>query len=308
MPAHQQEADFEIWYNGDDEELKRHRMKAASVAKSIRAVETIYLESFKEANRVFRTRFQAEVMVQGGFGEGSLKWIMRVLGREEESFKPVALDEKDESLILTRITASIRKVVELIKSKSKYDAVIEINESADGLFVTVDGKMVEVDFLEAAILTNEKIRSALSDLAYPLYSRGINQVSVRSHGTEMPPLIDVDKSSLENVSIKRTHEFVVDQGGFSGFYYIDTLSYSFNSKWKLVSKDDPGQAISVDIVDTEFVRDVLESTEKFSKDDLIEVEGNWIKSKTSLTGRVKTKYTVTKVLNHIEFKDRQIKL
>nr|MVE71715.1 hypothetical protein [Vibrio cholerae] len=80
------------------------------------------------------------------------------------------------------------------------------------------------------------------------------------------------------------------------------------SKWKLISKDNPSVHITVSITDPKFLKRVSDNQEKFSKDDLLEVEGVWYKEKVKLTGKATVNYIVTKVKDHIPAEEKQWKL
>jgi hypothetical protein len=298
-----EEGTLKIHYDGKGVLLKQHQMKAKSVSKSILAIETIYVEAFKESNRIFKSKYSTEVFLEGGFQEGSLWWILKIFGKEDES--QIRLENHKSGFSI--ISSALNKAVETLKVLSFESAEIVIRETEDGYEVDVDGENVLLNEVECAILTNEKIRSALSDLAKPLSDEGVDTLTIENY-TNPEDSIKVNNSDKDNLIINRKHKYIVDEGKNEGLFYIETLSYNPKSKWKLVSHDDPTFTLSATIVDPIFLKRVSDNTEKFSKDDLLDVAVNWYKEKSKLTGNVTTTNTIVEVKNHVPFEDRQWKL
>ncbi|MGR6831533.1 hypothetical protein [Aliivibrio wodanis] len=291
-----------IHYDGEGERIKSHQMKASFVSGSIKALEIIYLESYKEANHIYKSKINTEIMLEGGFCEGSLWWLMRLFNSESESQQPL-----QEKSIYSLVMESVNKVINLLKQMDLSTTEIVIKDTVEGYEVNIDGERVVINELQCAILTNAKIRSALSDLAMPLTEDGIDKLTISNGKTEEGTVL-INKRDKDNLVIKRSHKHIVDEGIIDGFYYIDTLSYNPKSKWKLISKDNPSNNIKVSITDPKFLKNVSDNTESFSKDDLLEVKGVWYKEKTKLTGKVTVNYTITDIKDHIPAEDRQWKL
>lgn len=180
-------------------------------------------------------------------------------------------------------------------------------DTTDGFEIDINGERVILDELQCAILTNPKIRSAISDIATPLTEDGIDTLII-DHGISSCPNIKITKEDKNNLVLKRSHKHIVEEGEIFGFYYVETLSYNPSSKWKLISKDNPSNSLTAYITDAKFLKRVSDNQEKFSKDDLLEVEGVWYKEKAKLTGKATVNYTITKVKDHIPAEDRQWKL
>lgn len=291
-----------IHYDGEGERIKSHQMKASFVSGSIKAIETIYLESYKEANKIYQSKISTEVMLEGGFCEGSLWWLMKLFNSESESQQ--SLQDKP---VYSSVTNAVSRVINLLKQMDLSTTEIVIKNTSDGYEINVDGEHVILDELQCAILTNPKIRAALSDLAMPLTEDGIDKLTI-TDGSSKEPSVIVNKEQKENLIIKRNHKHIIEEGEIEGFYYIDTLSYNPKSKWKLISYDNPTISIIVLITDPKFLKRVSDNAETFSKDDLLEVKGVWYKEKTKLTGKCTDNYTVLEVKDHIPAEDRQWKL
>ncbi|ELP4885326.1 hypothetical protein QPB17_000170 [Vibrio cholerae] len=294
-----------VHYDGRGERIKSHQMDGLEVATSIKAIVTIYSEAFKEANKVHQSNFKSEVLMEGSTQAGSLKWLMKVLARQEEA--QMSIGETETEPLHKNVLASIKRVVDLIKDIDLSTTEIVIHELSTGHAVTIDGNLVEIDELECAILTNNKILGAFSDLAKPLDGENIDTVTISSC-SGISETFEITSDNRSQFLGRKGHTKIVEDGEFDGFYYIENLSYSPDSKWKLVNKDSPKDIVNGIITDVDFLARVSENAERFAKDDLLEVSGIWFKEKAKLTGNVKTTYIISKVKDHIPAGDHQWQL
>ncbi|WP_036794893.1 hypothetical protein [Photobacterium kishitanii] len=291
---------FTVHYDGKGERIALHQMDGGQVSRSILALVTLYDESFKEANKLYKTNIVSQVYVEGGMQPGSIKWLMRLIANDEGS--QILLNENTP--LKQRVLNSISKTIELIRNMDLSTTDIVIHETDSGYSVVIDSDFVEVDEMQCAILTNEKIRGALASLASPLDGTELDTLTISSNHESISAFQITAKDRAKFVQ-KRKHTKIVAEGDFSGFYYIDTLSYSPKSKWLLINKDKPKESINGLIIDTAFLVRVSENKEKFSKDDLLEVEGKWYEEKSKLTAKPKRTYHITTVKQHISAGDNQ---
>ncbi|WP_417506396.1 hypothetical protein [Marinomonas gallaica] len=293
---------IKVSYDGVGSHIKLHQMKASSVARSIGALEAIYTEAYRESNRVLKSNVQPNVLIEGGFKEGSLWWLIKIFTDSSEYQTNI-----DKNVSFKFVSRALKKVIGIIKSLPKDDAQIVIREVENGYKVEIDGDAVILDEVECAILTNEKIRKGLSDLVSPLSNEEISTLDLEY--IDNPDLsVKIGEDSKSAFLIKRSYTHIVDEGSAQGFFYVDTLSYNPKSKWKVVSSVDPKFSFSALITDTEFLKRISDDAEKFSKNDLLEIEYSWFKEKVKLTGKVKSSYLITKVKDHISEGERQWKL
>ncbi|EJG2002878.1 hypothetical protein BS017_RS23180 [Vibrio parahaemolyticus] len=291
-----------IHYDGSGKRIRSHQMKASYVSASIEGFDTIYREAYKEANRIYKSKINTEILLEGGFQEGSLWWWLKLFTSESESQQSI------ETVSVSRtVLNSIQYAINLLRQMDLTTTEIVIKDTADGFEVDIDGERVVLDELQCAILTNPKIRSAISDIATPLTEDGIDTLTI-DHGISSCPKIQITKEDKNNLVLRRSHKHIVEEGEIFGFYYVETLSYNPRSKWKLISKDNPSNSVTVSITDPKFLKRVSDNQEKFSKDDLLEVEGVWYKEKTKLTGKATVNYTITNVKDHIPAEEKQWKL
>ncbi|MCR9415164.1 hypothetical protein WKI44_08850 [Vibrio alginolyticus] len=291
-----------IHYDGSGQRIRSHQMKATYVSASIEGLDTIYREAYKEANKIYKSKIDTEVLLEGGFQNGSLWWWLKLFTSESESQQSIEKNSVSRSVL-----NSIQCAINLLRQMDLTTTEIIIKDTTDGFEIDIDGERVVLDELQCAILTNPKIRSAISDIAIPLTEDGIDTLTI-DHGVSSCPKIEITKEDKNNLVLRRSHKHIVEEGEIFGFYYVETLSYNPRSKWKLISKDNPSNSITVSITDPKFLKRVSDNQEKFSKDDLLEVEGVWYKEKTKLTGKATVNYTITKVKDHIPAEDKQWKL
>lgn len=291
-----------VSYDGKGERIQSHQMKASYVSSSINGLDIIYKEAFKEANKIYKSQIKMDTLLEGGFQEGSLWWLLKLFTREAES--QISINKKS---ITNSVIQSIQSAINLLKQMDMSTTEIIIKDTSNGYEIDIDGEMVILDELQCAILTNPKIRAAISEIAAPLTEDGIDSLTIE-HGISICPNINITKEDNKNLVIKRSHKHIIEEGEISGFYYVETLSYNPKAKWKLISKDNPTNSITVVITDPKFLKRVSDNQERFSKDDLLKIDGVWYKEKIKLTGKTSINYTVTNVREHIPAEERQWKL
>ncbi|MFM5471553.1 hypothetical protein ACET7N_06215 [Aeromonas veronii] len=291
-----------VSYDGNGDRIKSHRMKAIYVSSSINGLDTIYKEAFKEANKIYKSQVNIDTLLEGGFKEGSLWWLLQLFTRESESQIQI-----NKTSIINFVIQSIQSAINLLKQMDMSTTEILIKETHDGYEIDINGEKVVLNELQCAILTNPKIRSAISDVAAPLTEDGIDSLTI-DHGLSICQKIKISKEDNNNLVVKRNHRHIIEEGKISGFYYVETLSYNPKAKWKLISKDNPANSITVVITDSVFLKRVSDNQERFSKDDLLKIEGVWYKERMKLTGKTFINYTVTDVREHIPAEERQWKL
>lgn len=296
------ELPVKVYYNGQGDRIRSHQMKSHYVSESIEAFNTVYKEAYLEANRIYKSQISLETYLEGGFNEGSMWWLLKLFTSENESQQSL-----DNSGIKSRVFESVRYVFDLLKRIDLSTTEIVVQKTKDGYKVDVDGEPVLLDELKCAILTNPKVRAAISHIATPLTDEGIDSLVI-DQGMNSQDRIEVKKGDESNLVIRRSHKHIVDEGKISGLYFIDTLSYNPKSKWKLIDKENVKNSINVTISDPKFLKSVSQNREKFSKDDLLHIEGVWYKERTKLTGKATINYTVNTVKEHIPAEDRQWKL
>ncbi|MDO6427342.1 hypothetical protein Q4489_09975 [Thalassotalea sp. 1_MG-2023] len=290
---------LKVHYDGKNENLVKHQMNAKSVSTSINAIDTLYKEAYKELNKLHKHNVETEIFIEGGFQEGSLWWLFKIFNKEQE--QQIRIDSSNNTNLVNQ---AISKVIDIIKSISINSADIVISEVDDGYAVEIDNKPVIINDLQCALLTNEKIRKALSDLVTPLNEEGIEELTISTLDNSFDE-IKILKKEKNSLLVARKHREIVDTGKVEGLFYAEDLSYNPSSKWKFVSVSNPLESFSAVIVDPDFLQAVATNHEKFSKDDILELKGTWIKEKKKYTGNLSTIYTIIEVTNHIPSEKRQ---
>jgi len=296
------EGSLEIHYGGLNENLSKHQMNAKLVAKSISAIDSLYCEAFNEANKLFKNNVKTEVYIEGGFKEGSIWWLCRIFGKQNEQQLNIYKNENQSF-----VSSAIQKVFSILKLIPVEEVDISITETNDGYEIIINDEPIKLDEYEASLLSNTKIRAAISDLASPLNEEGIDSLTITdladSHNT-----IKVSDSDKHGLIVLRKHKHILDFGTVEGLYYVEDLSYNPLSTWKLISHSNPSLSITAKITDPAFLKSVSDNNENFSKDDLLLVKGSWYKQKHKYSGKTSTIYTITEVEDHIKYNQKQWKL
>ncbi|ELB1482451.1 hypothetical protein QPP83_001634 [Vibrio parahaemolyticus] len=281
-----------VHYDGKGQQIQSHLMPSLLVASSVKAFETLYSEAFKEANRVYGCKIETGTYIQGGFNPGSLKWLQKLVSKQAEEQLTV-----DGLSPQAKVPNAVSKVISILTRAHANMPEIVIREAPEGFEVELEGENVAADELECAILTNEKIRKAISDLAQPLKQEGIDTLTIDSCGHSFEP-IKIEKDSAKSLIQKKTHVSLVEEGSFDGFYKVEDLSYNPSKAWKFISIKKPSDTFSATIEDDVFWKSVASNTEKFSCDDIMEIHVSWRKIKKSFSGRAKTTYVVTSIRHY----------
>ncbi len=295
-----------ISYDGDGEHIQNHQMNAKYVAESLLALNNLYFELFKESNIIHNDNIKIDVLLDAGenlytFEAGSLKWLLRLVGKQPESQTHL-----DKTQPFHEALRALKNVVDLLKRFRHDDASIEIKKEQEGYSVKVDGQIVTIKEIEYAILSNEKVRMSLSKIVEPLIYDGIDNFTLTS-GSKADSF-SINKGDANNLYVSRSHKTILEEGEFEGIFYIETLSYDPEQKWKLVSKTDKSKKISAIIADTAFLKRVSMNQERFSKDDLLNVKVTWYSQKAKYTGKAVYTYTIIDVLEHIPVRGSQGRL
>ncbi|MDF2185311.1 hypothetical protein O1O06_11070 [Grimontia hollisae] len=284
-----QQDSIQVHYDGDGEDIKSHLMPSQLVAASVKAFDLLYVEAFKEANRIYGCKLDAGTYIEGGFESGSLKWLQKLVSSQNED-----QIDTDGCSIQSRVTDAISKTVNILLRIDTTIPEIVIKEGKDGFEVELSDGTEITDELVCSLLTNHKARKAIGDMAKPLSIDGIDKLTIQSQTASFPE-IRVDKASAMNLTQKREHFYVVEEGSFSGFYRVEDLSYNPQKAWKFISMDKPSDSFNGIIEDELFWAAVAASKERFARNDVMKVDVSWTRSRKSLTARATTTYVVTSI-------------
>ncbi|WP_265468028.1 hypothetical protein, partial [Aeromonas salmonicida] len=191
-----------VSYDGKGERIQSHQMKASYVSSSINGLDIIYKEAFKEANKIYKSQIKMDTLLEGGFQKGSLWWLLKLFTREAES--QISINKKS---ITNSVIQSIQSAINLLKQMDMSTTEIIIKDTNNGYEIDIDGEMVILDELQCAILTNPKIRAAISEIAAPLTEDGIDSLTIE-HGIAICPNINITKEDNKNLVIKRSHKHI----------------------------------------------------------------------------------------------------
>ncbi|EGQ8141692.1 hypothetical protein GZ634_003459, partial [Vibrio cholerae] len=125
---------IKIHYDGSGRRIRSHQMKAAYVSASIEGLETIYNEAFKEANKIYKSKINTEILLEGGFQEGSLWWFLKLFSSEAESQQSI----EDKSLNFSVIN-SIQSAINILRQMDLSTTEILIKDTSDGFEIDING-------------------------------------------------------------------------------------------------------------------------------------------------------------------------
>jgi hypothetical protein len=296
---------FNISYDGKGELIVNHSMDSQLVASSILALNSIYKEAFNEAQKIYRDKLDITLYLDAkeaskGFEQGSLKWLLRLVGLQYETQTNIT-----NVVYFKKVQQAIVTVIKLLKRLRFNDAVIKITQTKDGYALEIDEESVLLDEIEYAILSNENIRVGIAKLSEPLLKDGLETFELNSNSKSS---FTINKEEARNLFIKRSHKTILDEGEFEDVFYIETLSYNPEAKWKLISTTDKKKIISAPIIDTHFLKRVSLNQEKFSKDDLLKARISYYAQKAKHTGKTVYTYSILEILEHIPVSGDQGKL
>ncbi|HAS6305822.1 TPA: hypothetical protein RQJ98_001341 [Vibrio vulnificus] len=280
---------IQVHYDGKGEDIKAHLMPSPLVADSVKAFDTLFAEAFKEANRVYGSKIEAKTYIEGGFGKGSLKWLQNLVSSQNEE-----QIDTDGCSIQLRVTEAISKAVNILLRIDTSIPEIVIKEGSDGFEVELGDGTAIADELVCSLITNPKVRKAISELAKPLAIEGIDTLTIQSCTSSFSD-IEVSKETAVNLTKKREHFYVVEEGSFTGFYRVEDLSYNPKKAWKFISIEKPSDTFNGTIDVEQFWSSVAANEERFAHDDVMKLSVSWTKSRKSLTARASTTYVVTSI-------------
>ncbi|MDO6581587.1 hypothetical protein Q4491_09540 [Photobacterium sp. 2_MG-2023] len=280
---------IQVHYDGNGEDIKSHLMPSLLVASSVKAFDALCTEAFKEANRVYNCKVETGTYIEGGFDKGSLKWLQKLVTSQNE-----AQIETDGCSIQLRVTQAISKAVHILLRIDTSIPEIVIKEGKDGFEVELGDKNIVADELVCSLITNSKVRKAISELAKPLALEGIDKLTIQSCTSSFSD-IEVNKDAAVNLTQKREHFYVVEDGNFTGFYRVEDLSYNPQKAWKFISIEKPSDTFNGTIDDEQFWSSVAANEERFARDDVMKLSVSWKKCRKSLTARASTTYVVTSI-------------
>ncbi|WP_305421007.1 hypothetical protein [Photobacterium leiognathi] len=288
---------IEVHYDGQGQDIKSHLMPSKLVSQSVCAFDILYKEAFKEANKIYNTKLEANTYIQGGFEAGSLKWLQKIVSKQNE--EQLLIDDiAEEGSFKDKITKAITEAIGFLSRISSDMPEIRFKETKDGISILVDsnGTYEPTNELVCALLTNKKAKKAISDLSQPLKVDGIDSLTITGCGRSADsPKVKILKASVDNLTTTKHYSSVVEEGSFSGLYKAEDLSYNPENVWKFVSIERPSDSFKAKILDDLFWQEVASRKQKFVFEDVMRIEGTWTKTRKSMTGNSSTIYVINKI-------------
>ncbi|PST85352.1 hypothetical protein C9I86_19490 [Photobacterium sp. NCIMB 13483] len=287
---------IEIHYDGEGEDIKAHLMSATLVSSSVKAFDVLYKEAFYEANKIFKSKYKTNTYIQGGFDEGSLKWLQKIISNQKEEQINI-----DDCSCKSKITAAVSNALSILLKIDENMPEIKIKESSEGYSVHINERECEpTDPLVCALLTNKKASKAISQLVNPLSIDGIDTLTISdfNNAENTNSVIEIKKSEIKRFTRKSTNFSIVEDGEFTGFYKVEDLSYNPQKAWKFISINKPSDNFTGIITDEYFWSEVSSNKQRFGCEDVMDLVVFWKKERKSLTSKARTSYIVKSVKHY----------
>lgn len=297
------EQTFAVYYDGKG--LEGHQMDASSVSDTIKAFVVLFEEINKVSEKKKSERAKISLTVVGAehqfseaFQAGSFGWDFKVLvNKIGKSISAFGGDSEGELGIINQVIFELVKIIKSVRGRK-----IEVEVDAHGkMTVVCDGEIIPTTEQQARLLANSKIQNALRDVAKPLMKTGIDEFGLTDD-------IKNKEGALFTINAEEARYFKgaqeaaeksISEDELEQVFFIHTLCYEPNEKWKLVYEDfNDGNPISVRIEDAEFLTAVQGDKESFKKSDVLVVRLHVKSVYDPMTDRTKTDYTVREVIDH----------
>jgi hypothetical protein len=290
----QQVKHFSIFYDAQDDDLQKHSIGAKELGEAV--VEMAKM--IEQADLLLNNHLQTVSLqvsakpIAGSFG----------LDFDLVTLVPSAIDVLKYIGLATSSGAVVGGSALAVARKMKDRKVLSIHTTtgSDQVRVELDGETVECDKHVAALVTDPMVRSAMQKvITNPLLEKKSPVFKVMAGKTEIFRLSD--EETTEYSTLPRNSLLVEQSEVVIANITFARVSFLSSSGWKMVYD---GREVPVVMKDEAFMAAVRASSEKFSKDDMFEVELDIINRETA--SAFKTSYVVNRVLRHRVRSDKKL--
>lgn len=292
----QQSEKFSVSYDADDDEYKLHRIDALTLGNSIIGMHEI----IAEANSIINNGTEVELQVTSPVvEEGSviIDFLLSAASAESlEILKYLGLSTTGAAFA----GGSLLEIVKKLKNRKITNVVIE--GDSDTATITVDGEEIECSKFVAKLAVDRKVRSALHNIVQvPLAGKkGSTFKVIDGNHKTVETIIAATATNFSPLPIGSMESEETTRDTITA-YFIQ-VHFDSPKNWKIRFVDNTEH--SIEIKDEVFLKRVAENKQKFSKEDLFEIEIE-IKSTFRQT-RASHKYSVIKVTKHFAEKERRL--
>lgn len=277
---------FSIYYDAADSELSKHSISAKTLGKSVSALSAMIEQADLLLNNQ-QTTVELQVSAPAVAGSFGIDFSLINLLPDTTNI----LEYLGFAACGTAITGgSALAIAQKIKDRTVLNIITD-SDSTD-VKLELDGETIDCDQKVASLVTDPIIRHAiktvivdpLSGQASPSFKVKVNNQDIFSTSDEADlSFFDLPKDSLltERTETVRTN------------IYFSRVNFISSSGWKMVYD---GAERAVVMQDENFMLKVKNSKEKFSKNDMFEVDLEIINRDTARG--FKTRFIIKEVLRH----------
>lgn len=285
---------FTVKYDG--ESLANHEMDVALLAPALMGIQKVIDALVIESTS---GEYKASLKMKGNAKAGSIEIelitqaISSLQATKDLVFGFFGTSDLTAS---SNIIAHIGALLYLIKKfgRKKPDKVEDIGDGYSRLYF--DSETTIINNHVYKVYNNFEVREAVYKAIKPLEAEGINSFSISDDSKKV---FEVDKEYASRfIPPNATELMLVNEE--ESFLQIVKISFNMNNKWQFTKGD---ETINANIVDKEFIKKVQNRESSFYDGDILHVILQ--KEQYQEKGKLKTNYSVLKVLNHEKAKVQQ---
>ena len=295
MKKNEESQKFTLFYDAKKSELNKHKIDAYTLGTSILELSKMIYE----ADRIINSNEKSiDLLVTAPIKKGSvaIEFVANFLNSGGlDVLKYLGLTAASSSIL----GGSAISVTQKIREKRVLS--IETNSNSNIAKIKLDDETIECDQTVAELVTNPKIRKAMSDvISQPLLNK-------------QDPIFRVEVDNEETLRLTNDHILNIrplNKKSFNSLELTQTITtnvkltqINFKSKngWKMVYDDEEK---NVTIEDESFLERINDNALAFKEGDMFKVELNIVEKSTANSKR--TQYIIKRVLRHRASKERKL--
>lgn len=285
---------FTVKYDGDA--LTNHEMDITLLAPALmgmqKVIDALLIESTSG-------EYKASLKMKGNAKAGSIEIelitqaISNIQAAKDLIFGFFGTSDLTAS---SNIIAHVGALLFLIRKfgRKKPDKVEDIGDGYSRLYF--DSETTVINNYVYKVYNNFEVREAVYKAIKPLEEEGIDSFSICKDAEEV---FEVDKEYASRfIPPNATELMLVNEE--ESFLQIVKVSFNMKNKWQFTKGD---ETINANIVDKEFIKKVQNREASFYDGDILHVILQ--KEQYQEKGKLKTNYSILKVLNHEKAKIQQ---
>ena len=270
--------------NFDGEAVQNHEMDVADFARSLMGLSDLFEATNKKLNN---NDAHTSLKIQATT-EGSFEVVLVLIQQVASQMSSIPITIRD----LVFGEYSLISVIKWLKGEKIQEVKEVSHDYYDVEIKKADGSEFKAKKEVITMLKDPDTRKAIQDFMSPAESQGIDSIKISDDKTIFT---EITKSEVKYFAIpdksSKDDEILKEKG--KGWFTILSPDFEDGHKWKV---SDGNSKFYVSFEDEKFIDDVQNKRISFGKDDMILCA--YIKYQYhDSTAKLKTEYTVTKVLD-----------